>query len=71
MFARGDYLKDSKTGKSLIVEAVEGKFLLCKLSAPRHVRRSRLAATTARQSNSPSPRRLRAPTVSQEPKAAV
>lgn len=67
MFARGDYIKDSETGKLLIIEAVEGKFLLCKLSARQHAgRRSRVAATKARQSNRASPRRFRSPTVSQE-----
>ena len=67
MFERGNYIKDSKTGKLLIVQAVEGKFLLCKLAARQHAgRRSRVAATTARQSDRDSPRRFRSPTVSQE-----
>ena len=52
MFTRGDYLTDSKTGRQLTVEAVEGKFLLCKLRARKDAaRRSRVAATPARQSS--------------------
>ena len=56
-----------ENGKAMIVEAVEGKFLLCKLIARQHAgRRSRVAATIARQSDRDSPRRFRSPTVSQE-----
>jgi hypothetical protein len=35
MFAVGEYLKHPKTGKTLIIQAVEKKFVLCKLQAPR------------------------------------